>query len=190
MIAFIAVSPSPTWAITNPRLGVNTGFSTAGIQTPTVTRSDGSGGFDVIFDLPLSPWWIISGEYGRTLSLSTLASSSSITQVAAKYFFWNPVPVIQPEENTQSHYYVKTFAPYAGVGAGYMQFQFEPKINAAGVLLPTTSETGLVLSLKGGCEYMLFRTIGVRIEGSYALPLLSKYPIGYMSAMIGPMIFL
>lgn len=118
-------------------------------------------GFSINIDYTMNSRFDLGAEHMRTLSVN--GSTVGISGFSLKYFFWFPHPQAV-DENTESLerpvLKFNAYTPYVGGSFGVAQ---------GGVLDTKINSVGLYLNLKGGIDYPVSTSWGLRAEGNIGL---------------------
>ena len=164
------------------RYGFSLGLGGTGIQKPaTVASADGSssstknvvralipGTFGMSIDYVLSQTMQLSIEQTRGFSFGPFAAGVSFTGPVYRYYY----PRITPNPKEQfdtARLIVHRIVIFAGLGAGVAK----GKITTLGDQVPEIEGSGLYVSYRGGLEYLINKTLGIRPEMFFSSTLFS-----------------
>lgn len=115
-------------------------------------------GFSANLDYMMNSRFDLGAEHMRSLGAN--GSTVGFTGLTVKYFFWFHHPQIlhaSPKEFNGPVIQIQAWSPYVGASVGVGQGSvLDTKINAV----------GLYLNLKGGLDYPISTSWGMRLEGN------------------------
>ncbi|MEO5668252.1 MAG: hypothetical protein ABIR96_09355 [Bdellovibrionota bacterium] len=163
------------------RLGVNLGFGGAGItmlrnlgtdsepKIATVQRAQGPGVLNLSVDQILTKSWAVSFEHSRGFTLAPFSSRVHFTGIAGRYYITPSLdPLPGPSDETVLR--IKRIAFYVGASTGVAI----GTVTLEGDLVPSVTSSGIYFGGKGGAEYAISTSMGIRTEINYALTLSSS----------------
>ncbi|HND85783.1 MAG TPA: hypothetical protein PLU50_08255 [Pseudobdellovibrionaceae bacterium] len=162
------------------------GYGTFSASKDTLAKSEGPMAFGIGTDYDINSRWSLGAEHFRSLSMSPVGTSISMTGFTGRWYYVSPVPNSLDFESPYLKVRVrqKGLFPYLGWSFGFAQASVVG--NRVGEDVVAQS---LALSMKVGGDYPFMGNLAGRIELNIGTPLLGTGSVSFTCLTVGGVYF-
>lgn len=150
------------------------------------SKSEGPFAFAFGIDYDINSRWSLGAEHQRSFSMKPVGTSVSMTGFTGRYYYVSPVP--NPLAFDEPYLNVRVLQygifPYVGWSAGFSQASLDGEGDAVNVIA-----LNLAVALKAGYDLPFYKSVAIRNEINFGLPLMGTGQISFFSILVGGVYF-